>query len=142
MTKFFTRLGDGEGIWMTKEELREDVMAGMTDAVTKGKTQPLTNEDIERLIDILIMPEKNVSVERGNEGIVTFDAGTLKLPVRAGIPMDRMTTLMTHERILCSDTMELCNTDYSYKALKNIVSEEAMTMELAQKNCIENFHNE
>lgn len=135
-TKFFTRLGDGEGTWMTKEEMREDVIAGMNDAVKKGKTPPLTDDDIERLVEILTMPEKNVSVERGNEGVVTFDAGTLKLPVRAGIPMDRMTALMTHERVLCSDTMELCNTDYSYKALKNIVCEEAMTMELAQKNCI------
>ncbi len=136
MAKYFTRLGDGEGVWMSKEEIREDVMAGINDAVTKGKTPNLTDDDIEKLIEILTMPEKNVSVERGNEGIMTFDAGTLKLPVRAGIPMDRMTALMTHERVLCSDTMEMCNVDYSYKALKNIVSEEAMAMELAQKNCI------
>jgi dimethylamine--corrinoid protein Co-methyltransferase len=136
MEKFFTRFGDGEGIWMTKQEIREDVLEGVNDAVSKGKVSALPDEDVDRLIHILTMPEKNVSVERGNEGVVTFDAGTLKLPVRAGIPMDRMTALMTHERVLCSDTMEMCNTDYSYKALKNIVTEEAMAMELAQKNCI------
>ncbi len=136
MNKYFTRMGDGEGVWMTKEEIKEDVLLGMNDAVTKGKTPPLTDEDIERLVEILTLPEKNVSVERGNEGVMTFDAGTLKIPVRAGIPMDRMTTLMTHERILCSDTMELCNVDYSYKALKNIIFEECMAMEFAQKNCI------
>lgn len=134
--KIFTRLGDGEGVWMSKEEIREDVLAGMEDAVKKGKSEPLSSDDIEKLVEILTMPNKNVSVERGNEGVVTFDAGTLKLPVRAGIPVDRSTALLIHERILCSDTMELCNVDYSYKALKNIISEEAMAMEYAQLNCI------
>jgi dimethylamine--corrinoid protein Co-methyltransferase len=134
--KYFTRMGDGEGVWMTKDEIRNDVNAGMEDAVFKGKSQPLDEAEIEQLVDILTMPAKNVSVERGNEGIVTFDAGTLKLPVRAGIPVDRSTTLLIHERILCSDTMELCNTDYSYKAIKNIAPEEGMAMEQAQMNCI------
>lgn len=136
MTKYFTRLGDGEGIWMSKDEIKQDVLDGMNDAVTKGKTPPMTEDDVEKLVEILTMPEKNVSVERGNEGVMTFDAGTLKVPVRSGVPMDRMSALMLHERVLCSDTMELCNVDYSYKALKNIIFEECMTMEFAQKNCM------
>jgi len=133
---YFTRLGDGSATWMSKEEIREDVLRGMEDAVDKGKTQPLDAGDIEHLVDILTAAEKNVSVERGNEGVCTFDAGTLKLTVRAGLPVDRVTALSIHERAICSDTMELCNTDYSYKALKNIVQEEAMAMEQAQLNCI------
>jgi len=136
MEKFFTRMGDGEGVWMSKEEIKNDILAGMEDAVVKGKSQPMGQDEIEHLVDILTMPQKNVSVERGNEGVVTFDAGTLKLPVRCAIPVDRSTALLIHERVLCSDTMELCNTDYSYKAIKNIVPEEAMAMEHAQMNCI------
>jgi len=108
----------------------------MEDAVTKGKAQPLGENEIDYLIDILTAPEKNLSVERGYEGIHTFDAGTLKLPIRSAIPVDRSTTLLIHERILCSDTMEMCYTDYSYKAIKNIAAEEAMQMEHAQMNCI------
>lgn len=136
MTQYFTRLGDGSAIMMSEEDIRWEVEEGVKDAAERGKIPELTEEDIEHLIAILTMPAKNVSVERGNEGIMTFDAGTLKLPVRAGIPVDRMTTLMLHERVLCSDTMELCTTDYSYKGIKNFVHEEAMTMELAQNNCI------
>ena len=133
---YFTRMGDGRGVWMSKAELEEEIQKGVADAVKKGKAQPLDQEDINRLLEILMMPDKNVSVERGNEGVVTFDAGTLKLPVRAGIPVDRSTALLIHERILCSDTMELCHVDYSYKAIKNIIAEEAMAMEAAQLNCI------
>jgi Dimethylamine methyltransferase (Dimeth_PyL). len=134
--QYFTRMGDGEGLWMSKSEIQEELQKGMEDAVNRGKSQPLEKEDLDKLLYIMTMPEKNVSVERGNEGVVTFDAGTLKLPVRSGIPVDRSTTLMIHERILCSDTMEMCNTDYSYKAIKNIIAEEAMAMEYAQMNCI------
>lgn len=134
--KYFTRMGDGEATWMTKDEIREDVMAGMEDAVTKGKSEPMSQDDIDYLIEILTMPAKNVSVERGYEGITTFDAGTLKIPVRSGVPVDRTTDILIHERVLCSDSMELCNTDYSYKAIKNIAPEEGMAMEQAQQNTI------
>lgn len=134
--QYFTRMGDGEGVWMSKEQIREEVLAGMEDAVTRGKAQPMPGEDVDYLIEILTMPEKNVSVRRGYEGITTFDAGTLKMAVRSGLPIDSSTALLIHERALCSDTMELCNTDYSFKQLKNIVAEEAMAMERAQMNCI------
>lgn len=134
--KYFTRMGDGEAVWMTKEEIREDVLAGMEDAVKKGKSEPMSDSDVDYLVEILTMPNKNVSVERGYEGITTFDAGTLKIPVRSGVPVDRCTDILIHERVLCSDSMELCNTDYSYKAIKNIAPEEAMAMEQAQKDTI------
>lgn len=136
MSEYFTRMGDGEGVWMSKEQIREEVLSGMEDAVVKGKSQPMSGNDVDYLVEILTMPEKNVSVERGYEGITTFDAGTLKMAIRSGLPIDPATALLIHERALCSDTMELCNTDYSYKQLKNIVYEEAMAMERAQMNCI------
>ena len=134
--KYFTRMGDGEATWMTKEEIKEDVLAGVEDAVTRGKSEPLTDDDIDYLVEILTMPAKNVSVERGQEGVTTFDAGTLKIPIRSGVPVDRTTDILIHERVLCSDSMELCNTDYSYKAIKNIAPEEGMIMEQAQENTI------
>lgn len=134
--KYFTRMGDGEAVWMTMDEIREDVLAGMGDAVDRGKSEPLSDEDVNYLIEILTMPNKIVSVERGKEAITTFDAGTLKAPVRSGLPIDRCTDILMHERVLCSDSMELCNMDYSYKAIKNIAPEEAMTMEQAQQATI------
>ncbi len=136
MSEFFTRLGDGSAVMMSKEDIRYDIEDGAADAASRGEISELSKDEIEHLVDIMTMPEKNVSVERGQEGMMTFDAGTLKLPVRAGVPIDRLATLMIHERVLCSDTMELCTTDYSYKSIKNFIAEEAMTMELAQNNCM------
>jgi dimethylamine--corrinoid protein Co-methyltransferase len=129
-------MGDGEALWQSEDELRADVEAGVEDAVKRGKAKPLDDADIAHLMDILKMPEKNVSVERGCEGIHTFDAGTLKLPIRSAVPVSRHVTLLIHERILCSDTMELCNTDYSFKMVKNCAPEEAMQMEQAQQDMI------
>jgi len=134
--KIFSRMGDGEAVYLSKEEIREDVLAGMDNAVTKGKSKALDSDEIAYLIDILCMPAKNVSVERGMEGICSFDAGTLKIPVRSGVPVDRSTDVLIHERVLCSDSMELCSTDYSFKAIKNIAPEEAMAMEQIQQTAI------
>lgn len=134
--KYFTRMGDGEACWMTMDEIRADVLAGMEDAVTRGKSAPLEQEEIDQLVEILTLPTKNVSVERGNEVVTTFDAGSLKVPVRCLLPVDRTTNVLLHERVLCSDSMELNATDYSWKAVKNIAPEEGMAMEQAQESSI------
>ncbi len=136
MSKFFTRMGDGSAVWMSEAEIRQDLEEGMLDAADRGQIDELSDDEMKSLYEIITNPQRTVSIERGNEVVATFDAGTLKLPVRAGIPVDRMTTVLTHERVLCSDTMEIGNTDYSYKALKNIVREEAASMELTQLNSI------
>ena len=136
MSKFFTRMGDGSAVFLSEAEIRRDLEEGMLDAADRGKIPELTDDEMERLYQIITDPQKTVSIERGNEVVMTFDAGTLKLPVRAGLPVDRMTTVLTHERVLCSDTMEIGNADYSYKQLKNIVHEEAASMEFTQLNCI------
>jgi dimethylamine--corrinoid protein Co-methyltransferase len=136
MSEFFTRMGDGSAVFLSEAEIRQDLEDGMLDAADRGKIPELTDDEMEKLYQIITDPQKTVSIERGNEVVMTFDAGTLKLPVRAGLPVDRMTTVLTHERVLCSDTMEIGNADYSYKQLKNIVHEEASSMELTQLNCI------
>ena len=105
--KYFTRMGDGEAVWMTKEEIREDVLAGVDDAVTKGKAEALTSDDVDYMVEILTMPNKNVSVEKGHEGVTIFDAGTLKAPVRSGLPVDRGVDILMHERC-CVPTVWKC----------------------------------
>ena len=35
--KYFTRMGDGSIVHMTEAEIREDMKAGMDDAVMRGK---------------------------------------------------------------------------------------------------------
>lgn len=132
MRKIWTRLGDNFLKEMTEEEVRQDIIEGTNDAVKRGKVPSLTDDEIDYLFEIIADPQKIVSVKPGNEVVVSFDAGTLKLCVRNGIPMDRLQAILTQERALASDSIELCHVDYSYKPIKAIVSEEQQAMEQAQ----------
>ena len=136
MSNFFTRMGDGSALWSSEEEIRADLDAGMKDAAKRGKIPELTVEEMERLYAIITAPNKIVSVERGNEVVHSFDAGTLKFGIRGGVPVDRLGTILAHERAMCSDTMELSHLDYSYKAVKAIAYEESQAMEQIQLNTI------
>lgn len=136
MAKYWTRRGDGQRIEMTAEELMEDIRAGSADAADKGKIPPLSEEDMERLLEIFTNPQKIVSVEPGNEVPMTHDIGTLRLMgdqgnSGVGIPMSRVTGIQVHERAFGSDTMELGHIDYSYKPVKPIIAMEMQEMENA-----------
>ncbi len=132
MKKYLTRYGDNYAGYMSESDIRADIENGVQDAADRGKIPPLSAEDMELLFEIITSPQKLVSVEPGKEVVVSFDAGTLKLPVRNGIPMDRLQAILTQERALASDSIELCHVDYSYKPVKAIISEERQAMEQAQ----------
>lgn len=84
MEKVFTRMGDASGVWLSKEEVRAELEEGTNDAADRGKIPPLTEEELDKLFEICTKPERFVSVEPGNEVVVTFDAGTLKMGVVEG----------------------------------------------------------
>jgi dimethylamine---corrinoid protein Co-methyltransferase len=134
MKKIFSRMGDGSALWLTEDELRRDLAEGTEDAANRGKIPPLNVNELERLFEICAAPQKIVSVEPGQEVVHSFDAGTLKFPVRGGVPVDRLGTVMAHERAFCSDTFEVGHTDYSFKPVKAIIAEERQSMELIQLN--------
>ena len=60
--KYLTRMGDGEMTYMTKEEIREDVLAGMDDAVTRGKSEPMSQNDVDYMVEILTDENRRVGV--------------------------------------------------------------------------------
>lgn len=130
MAKIFTRMGDGYRTEMEPDEMKEQIEAGSIDAADRGKIGPLSENELEQLYDICSMPAKVVSVERGNEVVVTIDGGTNKV-FRLGIPAGRVTRIQIHERAFGADTMELAHIDYSFKAIKPIVHEEQGEMEQA-----------
>ncbi len=131
MGKIFTRMGDASGEWLSKEEVKAELLEGTNDAADRGKIPPLNEEELERLYEIVVRPERFQSVEPGNEVVMTFDAGTLKM-WRVGIPVDRSQSILIHERALGSDTMELAHIDYSYKQIKSIAHDEKYFMEQIQ----------
>ncbi len=130
MGKIFTRYGDGTPVELSESELMEDLRAGTEDAADRGNIPPLTDDELKHLLHIFKMPNKFVSVEPGNEVIMSYDAGTLKIR-RVGVNVDRIQALQIYEKIMGADTMELCHVDYSFKPLKPIVTMEQPIMEQA-----------
>lgn len=136
MSKIFTRMGDGSAVWLSEEEIRKDLEMGTQDAAERGKIPPLTEEELEKLFAICASPEKILCVERGREVVTTCDSGACKITYHANMPLDRTTAIQIAERVLCSDTTELGNIDYSYKQVKPILHDERAIMEYAQMNTI------
>ena len=135
MTKFATRMGDGHLVELTADEIRRDLEKGTLDAAERGDIPPLAEEELTQLFEICTMPNKFVSVERGNEVILTYDAGTIKIP-RLGVQMGRSQIIQLWEKACGADTMELAHMDYSYKPVKPIVHEEQAELLNALLNSI------
>jgi dimethylamine--corrinoid protein Co-methyltransferase len=130
MAKIFSRLGDGSPIELTEVELTRDLGEGTADAADRGKIPPLSEEELKYLFDIFISPARFVSVERGKEVVLSYDAGTLKVR-RVGVAVNRIQALQIYEKLLGADTMELAHVDYSFKPIKPIVGNEQLVLEQA-----------
>jgi len=121
----FTRMGDGSGIYMTVEEMREDIELGVADAVRMGKIPPLTTEEQDRILEILLIQGNIVGVDRGMEIVTTNDCGCHKFETKCGVPIERSVQAMVHERILGCDSVDFGLTDFNYKTAKGVASREA-----------------
>ena len=119
-----TRMGDGELVFMSAKEVREDILAGTEDAARKGKVDLLSESDQQALYDIIAEPARSVSVTPGNEVVVTDDGCSMAFyggqdSSGIGVPLSRMQAILLYERACAADT-----TDYSYKPVKPIISYE------------------
>lgn len=140
-TEYALRMGDGKRVFMTKEKIKEEAIAGAGHAVDYGSVPDLSGDEIDKIVEIITLPGKAVAVEFGMEVPVTHDIGTIRLDgdqgnSGVGIPSSRLVGMMMHERAFGADTMELGHIDYSYKAVKPIVFQESQMMEVAQQNMI------
>jgi len=136
LDKYFTRMGDGSGVYMSAEEIKEDILQGVKDAADRGKIPELTAEEMDYIFEIVTMPGNIVGVERGREVVNTPDSGSCKMTYHANIAMERSTSVMISEKVLGADSVDIGNMDYSYKAVKQIVHNETPVMELAQLNAV------
>ena len=130
MGKISTRFGDGTPVEMSERELMQDLEEGTEDAADRGNIPSLSKEEMQHLFDIFSSPYRFVSVEPGNEIILSYDAATLKIR-RVGVNVDRIQALQIYEKIMGADTMELCHIDYSFKPIKTIVTMEQPILEQA-----------
>ena len=128
--KHFTRMGDGERIRMDADEIREDICNGSADAAARAGILELTEEERDRMFEIITEPSRVVSVSPGREVIATDDGHTMSFYSGedgggVGVPLSRMQAVLTYERACGADTTSLGHSDYSYKPVKPIVNYEA-----------------
>ena len=130
MGKTRTRLGDGSFIELTEQELMADLESGSADAADRAKVPTLTTDEITYLKDLFMRQDRIVGCQQGNEVVMTYDEGTLKVR-RHGGTEDRLQSLVMYEKFFGADTAELAHVDYSYKPIKPVLAYEQAIMEQA-----------
>ena len=138
---FYTRMGDGKRVEMTKEEALADIQAGSADAADMGEIPVLTDDEMESLLEIISDRNRIVGVEPGHEVVLTYDIGQLDFTgdngnSGNGVDMGRREAALLHERALGADTFELAHADYSIKPVKPVIANEMQTMEEIQNEIV------
>jgi dimethylamine--corrinoid protein Co-methyltransferase len=125
--KIFTRMGDGELVSMLTGEIKEDIQAATRDAAQRAEIPELTPQEMEQLFEIIAEPSRAVSVNSGQEVIVTDDGCSMSFYSGqdgggVGIPMSRLQAILAYERALAADTTSMGHSDYSFKPVKPIIN--------------------
>ena len=128
--KVLTRMGDGERLWMDAGDVLDDIRDGSRDAAKRINVSPLDEEDVKKLFDIIADPSRIVSVEPGEEVVVSDDGCTMSFYSGqdgggVGTPLSRHQAVLTYERACGADTTSMGHSDYSYKPVKSIINFEA-----------------
>jgi len=141
LANFYTRMGDGKRVTMSKEQIVKDLQAGMADAADMGGVPDLTSNELAMLYEIITDKNRVVGVEIGNEVVLTYDIGQLDFTgdngnSGNGVDIGRLEAALLHERALAADTFELAHADYSIKPVKPIISNEMQCMEQIQQEIV------
>ena len=64
--QFFVRMGDGERVLMSSDQIKEDLLAGTQEAAERAEIPVLTADEVEQLFDIIADPSRIVSVAPGS----------------------------------------------------------------------------
>ncbi len=125
--RILTRMGDGERISISTAEVKADILAGSQDAAQRANIPELTEDDVQQLFDIMAEPSRAVSVEPGDEVIVTDDGCSMSFYAGQdsggiGVPMSRLQALLTYERACAADTTSMGHSDYSFKPVKSVIN--------------------
>jgi dimethylamine--corrinoid protein Co-methyltransferase len=125
--KMWVRMGDGERVCLSADQVKEDILTGTQDAAQRAEIPELTPDECEQLFDMFADPSRTVSVAVGEEVIVTDDAVATLFYLDQdnsgqGIPMSRVQSVLAYERACAADTVSIGHTDYSYKQVKPIIN--------------------
>lgn len=128
MNKIFSRMGDGFPVELSESELVRDLEEGTEDAADRGNIPALSKEEVQHLFDIFSSPYRFVSVEPGNEVVLSYDGAPIKM-MRMAVNVHRVQSLQIYEKLMGADTIELGHVDYSFKPVKPIVGMEQTVLE-------------
>ena len=118
-----TRMGDGSLVRMTRGEIRADLDSGSQAAATRAKVAPLSEQEIDHLLDIYASPARFTGVDIGGEVVLSYDGSGMKTIA------SRRQDLQIYEQWFGADTVELHHVDYSFKPVKAIMPFEAQEMQ-------------
>jgi len=126
-TEIFTRMGDGELLTMSADEIKQDIVAATREAAKHAGIPELSADDTEQLFEIMAEPSRAVSVAAGEEVIVTDDGCSMSFYSGqdgggVGVPMSRLQAVLTYERACAADTTSMGHSDYSFKPIKPIIN--------------------
>lgn len=127
--KIRIRMGDGELVAMSAEEIQDDILAGTREAAQNAEIPELSAAERQTLFEIMAEPSRVVSVRPGREVIVTDDGCSMSFysgqdSGGVGVPLSRMQAVLTYERACAADTTSLGHSDYSFKPVKPIINAE------------------
>jgi len=141
MAEFCTRKGDGSTLYLSKEQIMQDIADGAADAADMGGVKEISSDEMEHILEIICCKDRVVGVQRGKEVVLSYDIGQLDMTgdngnSGGGVPASRLNGALVHERTLCADTFELAHSDYSIKPAKPVIANEMNDMEVIQNNII------
>jgi len=111
-----TRLGDGSLVHMTRGEIEADLHDGTEAAARRAKVEPLGEDELDHLLDIFTSPARFSAVDIGHEVVLSID-GSGNRDINA--PVLEQIVYQNHHG---ADIVEVWNSDYSYKAVKTVLS--------------------
>ena len=115
-------MGDGALVEMTRSEIRADIEAGAQDGARRAKVPPLSQDELDHLLDIYASLARFTGVDIGSEVVLSFDGSGMKTIA------SRRQDLEIYEQWFGADTIELHHIDYSFKPVKAIAPFEAQEM--------------
>ncbi len=126
-SKISIRMGDGELVSMSFDEIQADIVAATREAAERADIPELSADEIERLVAIMAEPSRAVSVNPGQEVIVTDDGCSMSFYSGqdgggVGVPLSRLQAILTYERACSADTTSMGHSDYSFKPVKPIIN--------------------
>jgi len=125
-----TRLADGSPVRMTPSELRADLEEGAAAGAKRAKVPPLEPDELERLLEIFASNAHFTAVDIGDELVLSCDGSG---NADTGTRLDELYSYQSHRG---ADIIELWHIDYSYKAVKTVMSFEQQVMKNAQLNLV------